>query len=175
MPKLGVSCSARAGASRGAKASSRLLVSHRRKRHLSRLLPHLNVTVRLPDVLLSELLSISRPDMDVLQRPLIPLLIGQDPLERERLWQQVRRMDRWWGFLPIYAHGPIDVALWDLGAKAAGLPLYRLLGAYRTKLPSSASSLIRPTTDAFVQQAKQYRDMGYTAYNFIPGAIQPAT
>jgi len=43
-----------------------------------------------------------------------PLLVGQDPLERERLWQQIKQMDRWWIFLPIYAHGPIDVALWDL-------------------------------------------------------------
>jgi L-alanine-DL-glutamate epimerase-like enolase superfamily enzyme len=97
-----------------------------------------------------------------------PLLIGQDPLNRELLWQQVRRMDRWWGFLPIYAHGPIDVALWDLGAKSAGLPLYRLLGAYRTKLPAYASSLILPTIDGFVEQAKQYRGMGYSAYKIHP-------
>lgn len=68
-----------------------------------------------------------------------PLLIGEDPLNREQLWQSVRRMDRWWGFLPIYAHGPIDVALWDIGAKAAGLPLYRFLGAYRNRLPAYAT------------------------------------
>ncbi|MGA8111778.1 MAG: enolase C-terminal domain-like protein [Acidobacteriaceae bacterium] len=97
-----------------------------------------------------------------------PLLLGQDPLDRELLWQQVRRMDRWWGFLPIYAHGPIDVALWDLGAKAAGLPLYRMLGAYRTKLPAYASSLILPSAEAFVEQAKEYRRMGYRAYKIHP-------
>lgn len=77
-------------------------------------------------------------------------------------------MDRWWGFLPIYAHGPIDVALWDIGAKAVALPLYRFLGACRTKLPAYASSLILPTVDAFVQQAKQYREMGYAAYKIHP-------
>jgi L-alanine-DL-glutamate epimerase-like enolase superfamily enzyme len=97
-----------------------------------------------------------------------PLLLGKDPLDREYLWQEVRRMDRWWGLLPIYAHGPIDVALWDLGAKAAGLPLYRLLGAYRTSLPAYASSLILPTVDGFVAQAKQYREMGFTAYKIHP-------
>lgn len=97
-----------------------------------------------------------------------PLLIGQDPLNREQLWQQVRKMDRWWGFLPIYAHGPIDVALWDLGAKAAGLPLYRFLGAYRTKLPAYASSLILPTVEAFVKQAQDYRTRGYGAYKIHP-------
>ncbi len=97
-----------------------------------------------------------------------PLLIDRDPLDRELLWQKVRKMDRWWGFLPIYAHGPIDVALWDLGAKAAGLPLYRFLGAYRTKLPAYASSLILPTVDAFVQQAQDYRARGYKAYKIHP-------
>src|ERR1022692_3463668 len=97
-----------------------------------------------------------------------PLLIGEDPLNRELLWQRVRQMDRWWGFLPIYAHGPVDVALWDLGAKAAGLPLYRLLGAYRTKLPAYASSLILPTAEAFVQQALDYRAQGFRAYKIHP-------
>ncbi len=97
-----------------------------------------------------------------------PLLIGQDPLDRELLWQQVRRMDRWWGFLPIYAHGPVDVALWDIGAKAARLPLYRFLGAYRTRLPAYASSLILPTTQSFVEQAKGYQAMGFTAYKIHP-------
>ncbi len=97
-----------------------------------------------------------------------PLLIDKDPLDRELLWQEVRRMDRWWGFLPIYAHGPIDVALWDIGAKAAGLPLYRFLGAYRSKLPAYASSLILPTTEDFVEQAKAYRRAGYRAYKIHP-------
>ena len=97
-----------------------------------------------------------------------PLLIGEDPLCREMLWQKVRQMDRWWGFLPIYAHGPVDVALWDIGAKAAGLPLYRFLGAYRDKLPAYASSLILPTAQAFADQALEYRAKGYRAYKLHP-------
>lgn len=97
-----------------------------------------------------------------------PLLIGHDPLDRELLWQDVRKMDRWWGFLPIYAHGPIDVALWDLGAKAAGLPLYRFLGAYRRSLPAYASSLILPSIEAFEKQALDYKAMGYRAYKLHP-------
>jgi len=97
-----------------------------------------------------------------------PLLIGEDPLCRELLWQKVRQMDRWWGFLPIYAHGPVDVALWDLGSKAAGLPLYRFLGAYRDKLPAYASSLILPSAEAFVEQALRYRAMGFRAYKLHP-------
>ena len=97
-----------------------------------------------------------------------PLLLGEDPLDRELLWQRIRQMDRWWGLLPIYAHGPVDVALWDIGAKAAGLPLYRLLGAYRRSLPAYASSLILPTVDDFVKQALDYKARGYGAYKLHP-------
>jgi L-alanine-DL-glutamate epimerase-like enolase superfamily enzyme len=97
-----------------------------------------------------------------------PLLIGEDPLCRELLWQKVRQMDRWWGFLPIYAHGPVDVALWDIGAKMAGVPLYRFLGAYREGLPAYASSLILGSAQAFVDQALEYRAMGYRAYKLHP-------
>jgi L-alanine-DL-glutamate epimerase-like enolase superfamily enzyme len=97
-----------------------------------------------------------------------PLLIGEDPLNRELIWQKIRQMDRWWGFLPIYAHGPIDVALWDLAAKAAGLPLYKYLGGYRTALPAYASSLILDSPEAFAAQAQEYRRMGYKAYKLHP-------
>jgi len=97
-----------------------------------------------------------------------PLLIGEDPLLREMLWQKVRQMDRWWGFLPIYAHGPVDVALWDLAAKGAGLPLYRLLGGYRDRVPAYASSLILPTGEAFAKQALEYQAMGYRGYKLHP-------
>jgi L-alanine-DL-glutamate epimerase-like enolase superfamily enzyme len=94
-----------------------------------------------------------------------PLLIREDPLLREMLWQKVRQMDRRWGFLPVYAHGPVDVALWDLAAKAAALPLYHLLGGYRDRVPAYASSLILPTLEAFVEQALPYREMGTTLTN----------
>jgi len=97
-----------------------------------------------------------------------PLLIGEDPLDRERIWQNIRQMDRWWGLLPIYAHGPVDVALWDLAAKAAGLPLYKYLGAYRTSLPAYASSLILQSVEEFVAQAVEYAGRGYRAYKLHP-------
>ena len=97
-----------------------------------------------------------------------PLLIGEDPLNREYLWQKIRQMDRWWGFLPIYAHGPIDVALWDLAAKSANLPLYRFLGAYRASLPAYASSLILGSPEAFSEQAIEYREKGFRAYKLHP-------
>ena len=57
------------------------------------------------------------------------LIVGADPWQTERLWQLMFRG----GFFPagkVYACAisAIDIALWDIKAKAAGLPVYRLLG-----------------------------------------------
>ena len=61
--------------------------------------------------------------------PLESLLIGQDPFRTEHLWQVMFRS----GFFPAGRIGcaaisAIDIALWDIKAKALGIPLYQLLG-----------------------------------------------
>src|SRR2546430_6897559 len=58
-----------------------------------------------------------------------PLLIGQDATRIEHIWQTLFRG----GFFPAHrvlcsAISAIDIALWDLQARAFGVPLYRLLG-----------------------------------------------
>lgn len=61
-----------------------------------------------------------------------PLLIGEDARDITRLWQRVARHPalQWVGRagLTTLAHAAIDVALWDVNAKAAQLPLWKLLG-----------------------------------------------
>lgn len=68
---------------------------------------------------------------------LAPALIGEDPLDHERLWlklywrlQSIGRRG-----LVIQAQSAIDLALWDLKGKAAGLPLWKLLGGARPSAP----------------------------------------
>ncbi len=64
-----------------------------------------------------------------LEEHLAPGLLGQNPMELERLWQRLF-------FLPYYRSGSvhmsaisgIDMALWDIKGKVAGLPVYELLG-----------------------------------------------
>ena len=74
------------------------------------------------------------------------LLIGEDPLRPEYLWQKLfsithSRRSAWetWGIsreqLEV-AMAAIDIALWDLVGKQAGLPLYRLLGGYTNQVPA---------------------------------------
>jgi L-alanine-DL-glutamate epimerase-like enolase superfamily enzyme len=100
-----------------------------------------------------------------------PLVLGQDPLERERLYQALAQKSRQTGYRAI---GAVDVALWDLAGQAAGLPIHRLLGAYRTSVPAYASSAVLPTVEAYVEEAARFKGEGWTAYKIHP-PTDPAT
>src|SRR5215470_9319266 len=60
-----------------------------------------------------------------------PLLVGEDPLGVERLWEKMYRGDRGVRRVGIagMALSALDIALWDIVGKAARLPLYRVWGA----------------------------------------------
>ncbi|MEW6034876.1 MAG: enolase C-terminal domain-like protein [Chloroflexota bacterium] len=92
-----------------------------------------------------------------------PALVGRNPLEVEAIWQDFWSWDRLW-FSPQLALGPVEVALWDIVGKVAGLPIYQLLGAYRHKVKAYASSMTKPSPEAYAEEALKYRGKGYTAY-----------
>ena len=77
--------------------------------------------------------SIGRAIIDQLK----PLLIGEDPIDVERLWHKmwVPKLIGRRG-LTTRVISAIDIGLWDLRAKAAGMPLYKLLGGYRDRVPA---------------------------------------
>ena len=96
-----------------------------------------------------------------------PWLIGEDPLARERIWQTL--MSRTRGQL-IRVVGAIDVALWDLGAKAAGVPVHALIGTYRDRIPAYASSAVYSTKEEYAEEAVALKEQGWTAYKIHPPA-----
>src|SRR4051795_4197141 len=72
------------------------------------------------------------------------LLVGENPLETERLWQKMYRRTQYFGrtSVTIAAMSAVDMALWDLKGKHFGEPIHRLLGGKQhTKIKAYASIL----------------------------------
>jgi len=97
-----------------------------------------------------------------------PELIGNDPLDRERLWHAAHRADRYGGLASFNSYGPLDVALWDIASKSANLPLYKLIGAYRDRIPAYASSPFMATPEEYVSLAIKAKLEGFTAFKLHP-------
>ncbi|MEX2262600.1 MAG: mandelate racemase/muconate lactonizing enzyme family protein [Bryobacteraceae bacterium] len=66
----------------------------------------------------------------VVHRSLAPVLLGRDPLQIDRLWKEMFEAVSYsgWAGAEMRAISAVDIALWDLAGKAAGMPLYQLLG-----------------------------------------------
>lgn len=98
-------------------------------------------------------------------RHLKPILMGQNPLDRERLNATMWRRGR---PTTVRAIGAVDVALWDLAGKAANLPIHRLIGTFRDSLPAYASSAVLPDPQAYVDDALSFREAGWRGYKIHP-------
>src|SRR5690242_10310226 len=94
-----------------------------------------------------------------------PLVLGQDPLDRERLYQAMSQKIRNTTYRAI---GAMDIALWDIAGKIARLPIHKLLGSYRTSAPAYASSAVLPSKEAYAEEAARFKADGWTAYKIHP-------
>ena len=68
---------------------------------------------------------------------LAPMLIGRDPDQRELIWDDMKRELRAYDHM---GHGVLDIALWDLAGQRRGTSVSRLLGGFRKRLPTYAST-----------------------------------
>ncbi len=98
-------------------------------------------------------------------RYLKPILMGQDPLDRERLNQALWKRSR---TASVRSIGAVDIALWDIAGKAAGLPIHRLIGTYRDSVPAYASSQVHEAPSAYVDQVQHFKAAGWQAYKIHP-------
>ena len=103
-------------------------------------------------------------DQDVVLHRIKPLLVGQDPLDREMFWKWM-----WVANLPEHLASAVDNALWDLAGRAAGLPVYKLLGGARDRVKTYASTypnIGKP--EVYAEHAVACRQEGYLAYKIHP-------
>jgi L-rhamnonate dehydratase len=101
-------------------------------------------------------------------------LVGEDPLERERLWQKMYRYQAYYGRQGAGMHliSGVDIALWDIAGKAFGQAVCKLLGAkYRGRVKAYASTLFRPTPEAMKRAVAGYLSQGVRAIKFGWGAF----
>lgn len=77
------------------------------------------------------------PAAVIVHRTLRPSLVGEDPLLSEGLWERLYYRNLPMGQRGVFmrALSAVDIALWDIKAQAAGLPLWRLLGGFRDHIP----------------------------------------
>jgi L-alanine-DL-glutamate epimerase-like enolase superfamily enzyme len=114
---------------------------------------------------LGSALNPAETDAGVLIRFLKPVLMGKDPLAREDLHAAMRTRQRSTGLRVI---GACDTALWDIGAKAAGMPLYKFLGGGRAEIGAYASSQMLEDPQAYAQEAARFRADGWKGYKIHP-------
>ena len=77
------------------------------------------------------------PVAEIVERNLKPLLIGKDPLMTEQHWDRLYNLNLLIAQRGIFmrALSAVDIALWDIKGKVAGLPIWKLLGGHRTRMP----------------------------------------
>ena len=97
-------------------------------------------------------------------------LIGTNPLERERIYRDVKRTTRQQARIGM---APVDIALWDLAGKYHNAPIYQLLGGYKKSLPTYVATSHGEedrrngglhSSEAFADFAEQCLELGYAGF-----------
>lgn len=97
------------------------------------------------------------------------IVLGEDPFETEKIWHKMYRANIYGGRrgVGIHAMSGIDMALWDIKGKALGQPVWKLLGGgFHEKIRCYASNLFGATPEKTREQARRFRDQGFTAVKF---------
>jgi L-rhamnonate dehydratase len=109
---------------------------------------------------------VEMPASHSIARGLRELLVGEDPLQIDRLWQLMFHASDHYGRRGAALHviSAIDLALWDIAGKAYGQPVSVLMGGRRReRVPVYASEVMPDTADEVRQIAGRSIDAGYRA------------
>lgn len=108
----------------------------------------------------------------IVEQVIQPMILGDDPLDRDVIWHKVYNLLRDHGQkgMPIQSLSGVDIALWDIAGKVAGLPIHKLIGgAHRDRVDVYGYGMMlrpEPVEDLaarFVDEAAVIRDMGFAA------------
>jgi len=114
----------------------------------------------------------------IVEKVIQPLIIGEDPINKEYIWHKVYNLLRDSGQkgMPIQALSGIDIALWDILAKKAKLPLYQLLGGKtNSKIPVYGYGMmlqkksVEELCKLFKKEANQIKEKNFKAMKMKVG------
>jgi L-alanine-DL-glutamate epimerase-like enolase superfamily enzyme len=108
----------------------------------------------------------------LIERDLAPVLVGREAERIEACWQAM-----WWrlhyggrGGLAALAVSAVDIALWDLAARRAGRPLWRLLGGHDPRVPCYAGGIdLHDPLDRLLRQTDEHLARGFRAIKMKVG------
>jgi L-alanine-DL-glutamate epimerase-like enolase superfamily enzyme len=116
------------------------------------------------------------PVAAIVERNLGPLLVGQDPLMTEALWDRLyyRNLTIAGRGIFMRALSAVDIALWDVKAQVAGQPIWRLLGGARKRAPLTVAGGYpgeNVTTDALAREVDDYASRGFSIIKIAAGDL----
>ena len=112
-------------------------------------------------------LGVPKGSAAVVEELFHPMLIGQDALDIPRLQEMMFQRSHIWGRYGVttFALSGVEIALWDLAGRYAGLPLHRLLGgSTRRSLPAYASLINYPDPEQLDGMVAKAKDMGFKSF-----------
>ena len=108
-----------------------------------------------------------------IEQQLKPMLVGQNPMHVEKLWDTIYRQRFGHGIkgIAIYALSAVEIALWDIIGKARNLPIYEMIGGLcRDKIKAYASLMEYREPEEVAEIALRWVGEGYTAVKIHQGA-----
>jgi len=116
--------------------------------------------------------TVALANKTIVEKVIQPLILGDDPMDRDVIWHKVYNLLRDHGQkgMPMQSLSGVDIALWDIAGKVAGLPLHKLIGgAHRTKVQAYGYGMmlkresVEDHVARFTDEAAAILDMGFKA------------
>ena len=116
--------------------------------------------------------NIAIANRTIVEKVIQPMVMGDDPLNRDAIWHKAYNLMRDHGQkgMPLQALSGVDIALWDIAGKVAGMPIHQLIGgAHRASVPVYGYGMMlkREATasmvDRFRDEAAAIKAMGFKA------------